>query len=41
MTVPSFSKPIPKSGAIFGASGYIGGPMARYLRFHAPEIRLP
>jgi len=33
-------KPIPRSVAIFGAGGHIGGPLARYLRFHAPGIRL-
>ena len=33
-------KPIPRSVAIFGASGHIGGPLARYLRFHAPDIKL-
>lgn len=31
---------IPSSIGIFGASGHIGGPMARWLRFHAPQIRL-
>jgi len=36
----SFNKPVPKSVAIFGASGHIGGPMARYLQFHAPQIHL-
>lgn len=40
MTAPSFIKPVPNSIAIFGASGHIGAPMARYLRFHAPSIRL-
>ena len=33
-------KPVPQSMAIFGASGHIGGPMARYLQFHAPQVRL-
>jgi uncharacterized protein YbjT (DUF2867 family) len=33
-------KPVPQSVAIFGASGHIGGPMARYLQFHAPQVRL-
>lgn len=33
-------KQIPCSVAIFGAGGHIGGPLARYLRFHAPDIRL-
>lgn len=37
---PKHIKPIPKSVLIFGASGHIGGPMARYLRFHAPDIKL-
>ena len=40
MTPSAFIKPIPSSVAIFGASGHIGGPMARFLRFHAPHIRL-
>lgn len=35
-----FNKSVPKSIAIFGASGHIGGPMARYLQFHAPLIHL-
>lgn len=39
-TPARFIKPIPKSIAIFGATGHIGGPMARFLRFHAPHIRL-
>lgn len=37
---PAYIKKIPKSIAIFGASGHIGGPMARWLRFHAPQVRL-
>lgn len=40
MTHNTYPKPIPQSIAIFGAAGHIGGPMARYLRFHAPQIRL-
>jgi uncharacterized protein YbjT (DUF2867 family) len=40
MNGSSHHKPIPKKVAIFGASGHIGGPMARYLRFHAPHIGL-
>ncbi len=36
----TFIKPIPDSVAIFGANGHIGGPMARFLRFHAPNVRL-
>lgn len=39
MTHPHL-KTIPRSVAIFGASGHIGGPMARFLRFHAPQVRL-
>ncbi len=37
---PAHIKPIPKSVLIFGAGGHIGGPMAAFLRFHAPEMRL-
>jgi len=37
---PKHIKPIPNSVLIFGASGHIGGPMAQYLRFHAPQMRL-
>lgn len=37
---PKHIKPIPKSVLIFGASGHIGRPMAEFLRFHAPEMRL-
>lgn len=33
-------KEIPSTIGIFGASGHIGGPMASWLRFHAPQIRL-
>lgn len=33
-------KKIPASIGIFGATGHIGGPMARWLRFHAPQVRL-
>jgi uncharacterized protein YbjT (DUF2867 family) len=36
----SYHKPALKSIAIFGASGHIGGPMARYTRYHAPQVRL-
>jgi uncharacterized protein YbjT (DUF2867 family) len=35
-----YFKPALKSIAIFGASGHIGGPMARYIRFTAPEVQL-
>lgn len=37
---PKHIKPIPKSVLIFGASGHIGGPMAAFLRFHAPDMKL-
>lgn len=37
---PKHIKPIPKSVLIFGASGHIGRPMAEFLRFHAPDMRL-
>ena len=40
MPTHHYRKPIPTSVAIFGASGHIGGPMARFLRFHGPHIRL-
>jgi hypothetical protein len=33
-------KPIPRSIAIFGAGGHIGGPLANFLTYHAPQIRL-
>lgn len=33
-------KPIPRSILIFGAAAHIGGPLARFLRRQAPEIRL-
>ena len=33
-------KPVPTSIGIFGASGHIGGPMAEWLRYHAPHVRL-
>lgn len=33
-------KPIPRSILIFGASGHIGGPLARFLQREAPQIRL-
>lgn len=36
----SYRKPIPQRVAIFGASGHIGGPMATYLRFHAPQVHV-
>ncbi|WP_313802195.1 NmrA family NAD(P)-binding protein [Sphingobium sp.] len=35
-----FKKKIPASIAIFGASGHIGKPMARWLSYHAPDISL-
>ena len=37
---PKHIKPIPTHVLIFGASGHIGGPMARFMRFHAPQVRL-
>lgn len=40
MTAPRYLKPALRSIAIFGAAGHIGGPMARFLRFHAPQVRL-
>jgi len=33
-------KPIPRSILIFGASGHIGGPLARFIQREAPNIRL-
>jgi uncharacterized protein YbjT (DUF2867 family) len=33
-------KPIPRSVLIFGAAAHIGGPLARFLRREAPDIRL-
>lgn len=35
-----YVKKIPTSIAIFGASGHIGDPMARWLRYNAPDVRL-
>jgi uncharacterized protein YbjT (DUF2867 family) len=35
-----YFKPALKSIAIFGAAGHIGGPMARHIRFNAPEVQL-
>jgi uncharacterized protein YbjT (DUF2867 family) len=40
MSTHRYHKPALESIAIFGASGHIGGPMARYLRYHAPQVRL-
>jgi uncharacterized protein YbjT (DUF2867 family) len=40
MTTNPYHKPALKSIAIFGAAGHIGGPMARYIRFAAPQVRL-
>ncbi|MCK1277441.1 NAD(P)H-binding protein [Bradyrhizobium sp. 61] len=33
-------KKVPNSIGIFGASGHIGGPMVRWLRYNAPDVRL-
>lgn len=33
-------KTIPSSIGIFGASGHIGGPMAKWLRYNAPHVRV-
>lgn len=33
-------KKVPASIGIFGASGHIGGPMARWLRYNAPQVRV-
>lgn len=38
--LPYNRKPIPKSVLIFGASGRIGGPLARFLTTTAPDITL-
>lgn len=35
-----FKKKVPTSIGIFGASGHIGGPMARWLRYYAPQVKL-
>ncbi|BFG80574.1 hypothetical protein PTKU46_86080 [Paraburkholderia terrae] len=40
MTQTQFAKQTLGSVAIFGASGHIGGPMARYLRYSAPQVKL-
>jgi uncharacterized protein YbjT (DUF2867 family) len=40
MSVPYNRKPIPRSILIFGASGTLGGPLARFLQREAPQIRL-
>ncbi|MFD1543559.1 NAD(P)H-binding protein [Nonomuraea guangzhouensis] len=34
------SKPIPRSILIFGATGHIGGPLARFLHREVPQIQL-
>ena len=35
-----FKKKVPASIGIFGASGHIGSPMVRWLRYNAPQVRL-
>lgn len=40
MRSSSFHKPALKSIAIVGVSGHIGSPMARYIRYHAFQVRL-
>lgn len=40
MNMSRNTKKIPTSIGIFGASAHIGGPMARWLRYHAPRVRL-
>lgn len=40
MSVPYNRKPIPRSILIFGASGTLGGPLARFLQREAPHVRL-
>jgi uncharacterized protein YbjT (DUF2867 family) len=40
MSVPYNRKPIPRSILIFGASGTLGGPLARFLQRESPQIRL-
>ncbi|TAL01148.1 MAG: hypothetical protein EPO08_11305 [Rhodospirillaceae bacterium] len=40
MTLHYPKKPIPTSIAVFGASGRMGRPLAEYVRYAAPEIRL-
>jgi uncharacterized protein YbjT (DUF2867 family) len=35
-----YSKPLPSTLAIFGASGRLGKPMAAYLSYHSPDIQL-
>lgn len=37
---PNYLKPVPKNIAIFGATGRIGKPMAKWLRFHSPQTQL-
>ena len=34
------SKPVPRSIAVFGASGHIGGPLAEQVRYEAPHVAL-
>jgi uncharacterized protein YbjT (DUF2867 family) len=34
------TKPIPRTVAIFGANAHIGKPLARFLRFKAPHLKL-
>src|SRR5260370_36748516 len=34
------TKPIPKTIAVFGAKAHIGNPLAKFLRFKAPHVKL-
>src|SRR6267378_3552952 len=34
------TKPIPKTIAVFGANAHIGNPLAKFLRFKAPHVKL-
>ena len=40
MAMLGTNKPIPKSIAVFGAAGHIGLPLARHVRYRAPEVEL-
>jgi uncharacterized protein YbjT (DUF2867 family) len=40
MSTPDNRKPIPRSILVFGAAGTLGGPLARFLRREAPQVRL-
>lgn len=38
--MPENRKPLPETITIFGASGRLGDPLARYVQTHAPQVKL-